>query len=203
LKKEDVLLDEILAKGSLGGPVRDQILHRVLDRNAPTRRRRAVRVAGWLAIPCVAAFAGWIVFARPMGRREFAAKGVATPTLGAVDAGCSPSGPRVCRVGEMLVFTVNSAVASGYLGAYAERIGDPLRERIWYFPNRAGACPVVDRGAGTIAVRDGIMIGGEHPPGTYRITAWMSDGPIERSQIGPMGPRSYTNRSDMELKIVR
>lgn len=203
MKKEDVLLDEILAKGSLGGPVRDQILQRVLDRNAPPPRRRASRLAAWIAIPSVAVFAAWIVFARPTGRREFAAKDVATATLGAVDAGCAPSGPRVCRTGETLVFTVNSAVASGYLGAYAERIGDPTRERIWYFPNRTGSSPVVDRGTGTIAVRDGIMIGAEHLPGSYRITAWISDRPIERSQIGPTGPRACTNRSDMELTIVR
>ncbi len=203
MKEEDDLLDEILAKGALGGPVRDRILRRVLDGTAPTRRAGAMRVIGWWAIPCVIAAAGWMVFARPMKRGEFAAKNIGTLKVGAVDAGCTSSGPRICRSGETLIFTVNSAVASGYLGAYAVRSGDPSGERIWYFPNRAGFSPRVERGTGTIAVRDGIVIGSEHPPGPYRITAWVSERAIERAQIGPEGPRSYTSRSDMELKIVR
>jgi len=202
LNKEDAQLDEILAKGSLGGPEYDRILQRVLDRTAPSPRQRSFRLLGWLAVPAVAAAAGWLMFAGTSHPPEFTVKSGAGTAAGAIDAACSPSGPRVCRYGEALVFTVNAAIASGYLGAYAERVGDPAAARIWYFPAGGRSAPAVEAGTGTVAVPDAIQIGSEHEAGLYRVTAWISAQPIDQSQIGPAGPKVFVSRSDLELKIA-
>jgi hypothetical protein len=189
----------------LGGPQYDRILDRVLERTAIERPARAKARIRWIVLPgaaLAAGFAAWIVFIGFRSGGEFTQKGRTAAAAGAIDIGCSPSGPRVCRVGETLVFTVNAALAPGYLGAYAERLGDPLAGRIWYFPNAAGSSPVVARGEGTIVLRDGIQIGSEHSPGDYRVTAWIANRPLQRSEIDNVDTDLLVGRAVLDLKIV-
>jgi hypothetical protein len=206
LKEEDAQLDEILAKGSLGGPQYDRIFERVLERTATDKPAVSKAPRRWIAIPGAALAAGlafWLVLAGFRGSGEFTPKGLPVAATGAIEIGCTPSGPRVCRLGETLVFTVNAAIAPGYLGAYAERLGDPSGERIWYFPNSAGSSPVIPRGEGTVVVLDGIQIGNEHSPGDYRVTAWIATRPIQRSEIGNLEAADvFVSRSILDVKIV-
>jgi hypothetical protein len=102
------------------------------------------------------------------------------------------------------MLSVNAALVSGFVGAYAQRIGDPARQRIWYFPASTGAAPEVTAGSGTVVLSDGILIGPEHLPGAYRITVWISDRPFSRSEIeaaaasGTLPPR----RSTLDLQVA-
>lgn len=174
MKDEDARLDEILAGGTLGGPHYDEIFERVLARSAPQEKPARLRKLWWLmAAALVPAAAVWLVLVRPKVPAP-TPKGVAGAALGAIEIGCGPSGGHVCHPGDTLMFSVNAAVVSGYLGAYAERVGDPAPERIWYFPDPTGRSPQVASGSGTIVLPQGIRIGLEHRPGRYRVIAWIT-----------------------------
>jgi hypothetical protein len=203
LSKEDVQLDELLARGSLGGPKYDEILQRVLDRTATDVHPRRKRWLTWTLVPggaLAAVCAAWLVCVAP-AHRGFVAKGAGETATGALDVGCGPSGGRVCRTGSTLMVTVNTALASGYLGAYAERSGDPSHARIWYFPTASGSTPVVPPGDRTVVVPEGIQIGPEHPPGNYRVTVWVSSRPLGRSEVDQASPDTMRSRSTFELQV--
>jgi hypothetical protein len=202
LKREDAQLDELLARGTLGGPHYDEIFERALARTevAGVNRWRWWR---WVAIPgavIVPAVAAWLLFARPAASPP-TPKGAAGGAA-AFEVGCGASGGHVCRPGDTLMFSVNAAVTSGYLGAYAERVGDPARERIWYFPTAAGLAPAVSPAAGTVVLSDGIHIGPEHIPGQYRITIWTSAWPFARREIEAADPGARAARSTIDIQVV-
>jgi hypothetical protein len=177
-------LDELLARGTLGGRHYDEIFEKVVARtgsagNPPGRRWfRWFLASGAVLAPAVAA---WIVIAGPRA-------GHPTPKgepgiAAALQIGCGPSGAAVCHVGDTLMFSVNAAVVSGYLGAYAERIGDSTRGRVWYYPTSTGHSPAVAPGEGTAVLPDGVRIGAEHPPGRYRVRLWLAERPLARNEI--------------------
>jgi hypothetical protein len=99
------------------------------------------------------------------------------------------------------MFSVNTAVASGFLGAYAERLGDSSHERIWYFPTATSEAPRVSPGEGTVILTEGVRVGPEHRPGDYRVTVWLSEQPLMREQVGATLNRESTVAT-LSLKIV-
>jgi hypothetical protein len=203
--KDNLQLDELLAQGHLGGPQYDRILDRVLEQTAPRRswwRRRRMTAALLPGLALASALGAWLMLARP-AVEHFAPKGTAwAPLAGAVEIGCAPSGGHVCPAGGTLLFKVNAAVISGYLGAYAERAGAPPSERIWYFPTAAGTGPVIARGEGTLVVPEGIRLGPEHRPGRYRITVWISSRPLGRSDIDGGAGRAILSRGVFDLEVT-
>lgn len=182
MKDEEARLDQLLAGGSLGGPRYDEIFERVVPRTAGAEAGRPRRWRRWwlvMSAALVPAAAAWLVLARPKGPPP-TPKGAAGLS-GAIELGCGVAAGHVCRAGDTLLFSVNSAVASGYLAAYAERIGDPSSERIWYFPRTGGRAPLVSAGQATVVLPEGIRIGPEHTPGRYRVTAWITQSPPSRA----------------------
>ena len=101
------------------------------------------------------------------------------------------------------MFSVNAAIASGYLGAYAERLGDPAPERIWYFPDPTGRSPQVASGSGTIVLPQGIRIGLEHRPGRYRVIAWIAERePVRAAAGGPTSEGAARARDAFEIEVT-
>jgi hypothetical protein len=207
LKKDDPKLDEILGRGLLGGPEYEEILKRVLERTvdapAPPAKRR--RVWMWALFPLAAgvALAGWLSLCSSPTQDRLVAKGSPEEASGALDIGCAASGRRSCRSGDTLLFTVNSALTSGYLGAYAERIGHPgAGGRIWYFPGNSGTAPFVAPGTGTVVLPEGIEIGADHLPGSYRVTLWISDRPLDRNADEQAASSVVRSRSRVDLEVA-
>jgi hypothetical protein len=195
-------LDELLARGTLGGRHYDEIFEKVVARTGLKGGRAARRWVKWIfgaGAVLVPAVTAWIIIARPQPDRQ-TAKGE-HGMVGALQIGCGRSGDPVCRTGDTLMFSVNAAIVSGYLGAYAERIGDPTHERIWYYPTFAGHSPAVARGEGTVVLPDGIRIGSEHRPGHYRVTSWIADRPFTRAEVaaGDHAPFSTTTNIDLQV----
>jgi len=204
VSKEEIRLDELLARGSLGGPRYDEIFERVMERHeasepTPTRKRD-VR---WLWVPLAALvpiLALWVV--PRSSHQPFTSKGALGPANPAVDISCGPAGGRSCRAGDVLMFTVNAAAVSGYLGAFAERIDDPQHDRIWYFSDRANEPPLVAPGTATVVVPQGIRIGPDHRAGKYRVTAWIASRPLDRGEIDGAPPQLIRSRSILDFEVV-
>jgi hypothetical protein len=198
-------LDDLLSRGSLGGPTYDRILQATLKSTVaadPGRghwwKMKSVLVPGLLAASSLGI---WLSFVRPSGE-HLTAKGSIGTASATVDVGCAPSSTRVCRVGGTLMFTVNAALTSGYLAAYAEPIGTPGHARLWYFPTATGEAPQVGSGSGTIVVPEGITIGPEHRPGRYRVTVVVSQRPLARSEMDAPDPAVVRSRSTVDFEVV-
>jgi hypothetical protein len=202
VKKEGARLDQLLSKGSLGGPQYDDIFERVMERTgAPAPARRRFRRWIWVAAVALAP-AVVLLFVHRSGDQALRSKGPLGQASAAVDISCGPSAARACRAGDVLMFTVNAAVASGYLGAFAERLDDPTPERIWYFSETTARSPFVQPGVGTVVVPRGIRIGPEHHPGRYRVTAWIASQPLDRGQIDVASPDVIRSRSTLDFEVV-
>lgn len=199
MRQDDADLDQLLAKGDLGGPKYDEIWQNVLAQRAPAVSVRAPW-RRWLLVPPVALAAGlgaWLLFVRPTGD-AFTAKGETTHDAFAI--GCRSAGGS-CGPGEKLVFTVNRAATRGYLGAYAERVDDSSRARIWYFPSSTGVSPRVVPGNGTWVAPQAIEIGPEHSPGRYRVTVWVANRALDRSEVDGAGADLITARATLALEV--
>lgn len=210
-------MDELLARDSLGGPQYDDILEKVLARTealepqrAASKRHRSPR--RWtLAFGALAASAtaAWLVVpAMHGGAGHFATKGGDTKggnaqPSGVFEIGCGPSARPTCRVGDTLMVSVNAAVAWGQVGAYAERADDPEHSRIWYFPSPAGGVPLVAHGAGTVVLPEGIKVGPEHQPGSYRVTLWLSSRPVDRDPVDFGDADIVRSHATLMLEILR
>ena len=202
MKKEDARLDQLLARGSLGGPQYDEIFERVIERTgarAPTRRR--IWRWSWVAVAALAPAIALLLVHRS-GDEALRSKGPPGQANAAVDISCGPSAARACRAGDVLMFTVNAAVASGYLGAFAERLDDTHHERIWYFSEATTAPPLVRPATGTVVVPQGIRIGPEHRPGRYRVTAWIASQPLDGGQIDGAAPDVIRSRSTLDFEVL-
>jgi hypothetical protein len=82
--------------------------------------------------------------------------------------------------------------------AYAERVGAPPAERIWYFPVRTGAQPRIEPGVETQVLGQGVRLGPPHVPGRYRVHAWISETPVERTE----GGIPHAGAVELSLEIV-
>jgi hypothetical protein len=199
LKRREGRVDELLAAGTLGGPEYDEILRRVLEKTAPATRRRWIRRVVGTTVVVIPALAVSLVVLLP--------RALAPTPKGALGASasialsCSSSGAGVCRPGDTLMFSVNAAVASGFFGAYAERVGDPTHAKIWYFPTAAAEGPRVVSGVGTIVLQDGVRLGPEHRPGDYRVTVWLSERLLTRAELDTV-PTAPTAVATLDLKVV-
>jgi hypothetical protein len=202
VKKEDARLDQLLSRGSLSGPQYDEIFERVMERTgaaAPARRR----FWKWSCVAAVAlAPAAVLLWFHQSGDHGVRSKGPPGQAVAAVDISCGPSVSRACRAGDVLMFTVNAAMASGYLGAFAERLDDPAHERIWYFSEATTGPPLVGPGTGTVVVPQGIRIGAEHRPGRYRVTAWIASQPLGRGQVDDAASDVIRSRSTLDFEVV-
>jgi len=200
VKDQDARLDEALAGGTLGGPHYDEIFERVLARSAPKEVAARRRTRWWLLAAALVPAAVGLVLIRPKVA-PLTPKGPAG-AYGVIEIGCGTSGRHVCHPGDTLMFSVNAAVVSGYLGAYAERVGDPVPQRIWYFPDPTGGTPVVAAGPKTIVLPEGIRIGAEHTPGRYRVTAWVAERPPTRAGAGDIPGSGALARDAFEIEVT-
>jgi hypothetical protein len=191
----------LLARGTLGGPAYDEILERVLARSQVARRPFRKRLIGWLVFPSAVLVpaAAWLFFVHTRDT-ELTPKGSAGAA--AVQIGCGPSGGQICHAGDTLMFSINAAIASGHLAAYAERVGAGAHERIWYFPTATGRSPIVPPGSGTVVLPEGIRIGPEHPPGRYRVTVWIAERAVSRMEVDDDRSDSMAGRETIALQVI-
>ncbi|HVR21285.1 MAG TPA: hypothetical protein VMS65_16340 [Polyangiaceae bacterium] len=203
IKDDDAELDHLLARGRLSGSQYDQIERRVLDQVAPKRRVWPLLAP---AAALAAAFCLWIAAGRDLAQapgappgNAFREKSGGTPTRGVVSIGCGGANPLVCRPGDTLMFSVSAVANAGYLVAYAERVGDPKKERIWYFPRTGATAPRVEAQAGTAVLPQGVRLGPPHVRGQYRVRAWLSEEPATRAQLEGA---SHDEQPGITLEIV-
>jgi hypothetical protein len=172
-------IERLLANGHLSGRAYDRIEERVMERVAPRRRVPRLRWLLAAALPAVTAVGGLVFF---LGRTPpasndgggFREKGSEPALAGAVELRCSTE--RSCRVGDTLLFLVNTDVIHGYLNVSAQRISPPSPERIRFFPTESGDSPRVEAARGTIVLEKGIRLGPSLSPGIYRVDLRWTDG---------------------------
>jgi hypothetical protein len=195
---DDDDLERLLAHGHLSGRAYDRIESRVMQSVVP---RAPLARFGWIlaaALPAAAALGGLALYlgAAPAGEPSeasgFTAKGAGTPLAGSVELRCSSERP--CRVGDTLLFLVDTGVVHGYLNASAQRIAPPSLERIRFFPTASGESPRLEAGGGTIVVEKGVRLGKTLGPGVYRVDVWWTD-------AAPSLDASAGRKTSVELTI--
>src|SRR5262245_52704740 len=101
---DDTGLDQLLARGRLSGIEYDRIEERVLERVRPERGKRS-----WFALalaPAAASLFGvWLIARSPTPPDAFTPKGGGQALATVIDAGCEGPRPRVCRLGQTLMFS--------------------------------------------------------------------------------------------------
>jgi hypothetical protein len=194
-------VDQILSNGYLSGSQYDRIWRRIKSKSTNERKPRGAWF--WGSSIALASAAGilFVALARPdLG--IVTSKGAQLPGAGVIEISCSSERNGACRGGSTLMFTVDGATAAGFLGAYAQRTDDPTQTRLWYFPDASGRAPAVASGAGMIVVPEGIKIGQEHRPGTYRVNAWIANRPLTRSEVDHAPKGVIIARSMLTIEIV-
>ena len=194
----DSELDQLLARGRLSGGQYDRIEERVLAGVRPERRQR-----WWFVLAPAAAAASllgvWLLGKGVPGSDGFTPKGGGNTALAVIDVGCEGPEPHVCKLGQTLMFSVGASKRPGYVAAYAERVGAPAAERIWYFPLQSGREPRIEPAVETRVLREGVRLGPPHVAGRYTVHVWISETPIERAQAGGEGP---AGAAEIPLEIV-
>lgn len=187
-------VDRLLSGGPLSGPQYDPIADAVLARTVIRRRARWLAPTLSLAALAAAASVGLFLLTgqEPTGSSDTLrakgpiARGASPGTLEIGCAGRVPvEGRLTCPFGSTLTFSVNAAATSGYLSAFAQRVGDTKREPIWYFPSPSGDAPLVSPGEGTRVLDQGARLGAPHEAGTYAVTVILSDRPLSRTELLP------------------
>jgi hypothetical protein len=189
----DRLIPRLLARRDrLGRIEKDAILETVLAGVAPRRRAR-----WWLAVaaPVLAAAAVLFVIAPWRHESEFTARGSSRP-VATFRATCNGG----CTRGGKLVFDVYGTTSYRYFAAFAKR-GDGTV--LWYFPAADGTS--LDIAASLHGVLDqGIVLGDEHPAGSYRVYGVFSDAPLTRAQVRAVfdeGARAGTEVVTVDLEV--
>jgi hypothetical protein len=165
----------LAGRNRLSRPEKEQILERVLAEVAPRRRRR-----WWLvAAPAVAAAALLVLVLGPWRGRE-------QPDFGTRGAGSArgvfePSCARDCIAGDKILFDLHGTTGYRYFAAFSRRADGTV---LWYFPTSDDAVGIdLSQHLGSGVLDRGIVIGGEHAPGTYRVFGVFSHEPLSRAQI--------------------
>lgn len=153
-----------------------------MAKSAPSRARPRV-IFGFAAALASAAAAIALFALRPP---EFTARG-AEETF-SVEVGC---GGGDCTSGSRLLFDVTADPKYKYFAAYARR---PDGAVVWYFPERDGALTP------EITQLSAIVLGSEHLPGDYTLTAIVSEQPLDRGAIKG-GPGAALRSVERLLKI--
>ncbi|CAN5167442.1 hypothetical protein BH11MYX1_BH11MYX1_35230 [soil metagenome] len=193
----DVRLTSRLLAGRdhLSRSEKDEILAG-LGQPGPRPRHRWV----WLALPALAAAVALVVIApwHPSPGSELSARGGSRPvaTLRVTCAGG-------CRHGAKLLFDLHGTTAYRYFAAFAKR-GDGTV--LWYFPATDDATSIERSSSGVLD--RGIVLGAEHPVGTYRIYGVFSNAPLTRGEIRDAfdptkldaGPGTAVVAADMEVQ---
>lgn len=190
-------LEQLLAHGHLSGRDYDRIESRVMQSvlpRAPVSRLYWVLAA---ALPAVMALGGFAFYAsvpakEPTHAGGFTAKGANSSLAGAVELRCSTE--RACRVGDTLLFLVDTDVVHGFLNASAQRIAPPSPERIRFFPTENGESPRLEAAGGTTVVGKGVRLGKSLGPGVYRVDVRWTD-------AAPSTDPSAGRGTSVELKI--
>ena len=194
----DSELDQLLARGRLSGSQYDSIEARVLEGVRPGRRKR-----WWFALAPVTAAASllgvWLLGQKATDPGAFTPKGGGDAARTVIDVGCEGARPHVCRLGQTLMFSVGASEERGYLAAYAERVGAPAADRIWYFPVRNGAQPLIEPATATRVLGEGVRLGAPHVAGRYRVRVWISETPVERSDDAAL---RHGGSTEIHLEIV-
>ncbi|MEP6860212.1 MAG: hypothetical protein ABJE66_06305 [Deltaproteobacteria bacterium] len=152
---------------------KDAILDGVLADAAPTRRAKW----GWLVLPALA-LAGFLLvpWRSSVPRTDFAARGGGQPAA-VMHVSCAGG----CTEGSKLVFDVHGTTGYRYFAAFAQR-GDGVA--LWYFPTADTATGIdLARLPATGIVDRSVVLGTEHPAGTYHVYGVFSREPLARSAI--------------------
>jgi len=206
--QESERIDRLLAGGYLSGAEYDAIEQQVLSRTVTARgqpwRGRSAGIVGAFALAALIALWVCAPSLHTPGASPFTPKGEARLTSsGGLDVTCGAAPEHECEVGSTLLFLANSAEASGYFGAYAERVDAATPERIWYFPDAQGTSPRVEHGAGTQVLGRGIRIGAEHAACPYRIVLWLTAEPLTRDEVVHLDPAKFVARNTLTIQVRR
>lgn len=200
-------IDELLSGGHLPARAYDEIFERVLAAAHPPPPRMPWWRRPWMLAPAgtlAVALGVWLIASpSPPQGTGFATKGGSrSAQVPAISVACGSLAGARCRIGDTMMFVVPPSSPGGYLVAYAERTEEPKGDRIWYFPDAAGRLPLV-RGSGSTAVLEqGVKVGPEHRPGTYRIVLWLTTTAVERQAPAPAPQGAEGTVTTAELEIV-
>ena len=167
---DDRLVSRLLAgRDEMSRVEKDAVLERVLAER-PRRTRWT-----WLAVPAFAAVAAAVLFVMMPSHSyddELAARG-GSAVFAALHVTCSPA----CAPGGKLVLDLHGTTGYRYFAAFAKRADGTV---LWYFPASDDATSV----EATSGVLDRtIVLGPEHPAGTYQIYGVFSNAPLGRAAI--------------------
>lgn len=132
----------------------------------------------------------------------FRSKGVSSLNpIASVELACgervSRGGTLRCPLGATLMFTTRNASSSGYLAAFA--VPNDSGPRIWYFPTSAGDLPAIPAAEGTSVVDHGVVLGGPHQTGSYRVSVHLLTERMTRDAIGAL-PDDTTTTFELEIE---
>jgi hypothetical protein len=171
---EDRLISRLLSgRDQLSRGEKDAILDGVLADAAPARRARW----GWLALPALA-LAGFLLvpWRSSVPKQDFTARGGGQPAA-VMQVTCASG----CTQGAKLVFDVHGTTGYRYFAAFA-KAGDG--KALWYFPATDSATGLDLSAQPTTGILDRtVVLGPEHPAGTYQVYGVFSKSPLTRSAI--------------------
>jgi hypothetical protein len=175
VKADDRLVARLLAGDDrLSRVEKDAVLGVVLGA-APRSRMRWP----WLVLPAFAAAVALIVIAPWKARApgdDFTARGGSQP-MAALHLTCAGG----CTQGAKLLFDLHGTTSYRYFAAFAKRGGGPV---LWYFPASDAATSLDLTTVPASGVLDrGIVLGAEHPAGTYKVYGVFSQVPLTRTAL--------------------
>jgi hypothetical protein len=175
VKSKHAISRLLAGRNRLSRQEKEQILDGVLGAVAPRRMSR-----WWFAaMPAVAAAAVVMLVLAPWRAREqsdFTTRG-GSHVLGAFTPTCASG----CTAGDKILFDMNGTKGYRYFAAFSQRADGTV---LWYFPSSDDAVSLdLDRQLGSGVLDHGIVIGGEHFAGTYRVFGVFSNEPLSRAQI--------------------
>jgi hypothetical protein len=174
VNRDDRLISRLLSgRDHLSRGEKDAILDDVLADAAPTRRAKW----GWLVLPALA-LAGFLLvpWRSSAPSTEFAARGGGQPAA-VMQVSCAGG----CTEGAKLVFDVHGTAGYRYFAAFAQRTDGVA---LWYFPTADTATGIDLATLPATGVLDrSVVLGTEHPAGTYHVYGVFSKLPLTRSAI--------------------
>ncbi|HEY5948476.1 MAG TPA: hypothetical protein VIV40_23425, partial [Kofleriaceae bacterium] len=175
VKSKPALSRLLAGRNRLSRVEKEQILDHVLGQTAPRRKSR-----WWLAaMPAIAAAVTVLLVLAPWRSREpseFTARGG-----GHAVASFKPACAHGCAAGDKILFDLDGTTGYRYFAAFSQRADGTV---LWYFPASDDAQSLeLAHQLGSGVLDHGIVIGSEHPAGTYRMFGVFSNEPLTRAQI--------------------